>query len=293
MAAFYARASAALNSIPNIDWEIIISDNASVDGTEAEIRKICATDKRIKLICNARNFGHIRSPANSLFNASGDAVITMASDLQDPPEKIVDFVTAWQNGHKIVIAKRTESKESLLFSALRKTYYFVLDKISQVKQISGFTGFGLYDRKVVELMRQMAGSYPYIRGMIGEIGIKPEIIQFPQPARSFGVTKNNFNTLFDLAILGMTSQSAAPMRIAVYFGLGSSIVSMLIAATYLLIKIIWWNNIQFGTAPILIGMFFFGSVQLFFLGLIGEYIASMHLRMQNKPLVVERERVNF
>lgn len=280
-------------ALPDYDFEIILADNASTDATVQRIRTLAAADTRLKLIRNARNFGHIRSPMHALLQASGDAVIAMASDLQDPPELIPQFIAQWEQGVRIVAGVKPEVRSSWLLGQVRRLYYKIIGHISEVRQIQNFTGFGLYDRSVIEIVRQMDDPCPYFRGMVAEIGFPHVEVPYTQPARTRGITKNNFYSLYDLAMLGITSHSKLPIRIATMGGFALSALSLLVALIYLVYKLLRWDQFSVGMAPIVIGFFFFASVQLFFIGILGEYIASIHTQVQKRPLVIEAERVNF
>jgi glycosyltransferase involved in cell wall biosynthesis len=275
------------------EYEHVFIDNASTDGTPDKLRLIAAKDKRVKVILNARNFGHIRSPYYALLQAKGDAVIGMASDLQDPPERIPEFLRKWEEGYKIVIGVKIGSEESGLVFTLRSLYYRILRKLSDVQLIENFTGFGLYDRQVIDILREIQDPYPYFRGLIADIGFEPAKIIFTQPRRARGLSKNNFYTLYDLAMLGMTNHTKIPLRIATMFGFLSAFISFLIGLAYLIYKLLFWFQFSLGSAPIIIGLFFLGSVQLFFLGIVGEYIGAIYTQVMRRPLVIEKERINF
>ena len=277
----------------NYDYEHILIDNASTDQTVEILKEISAKDRRVKVIVNTRNFGQIRSPYHALLQASGDAVVCMAADLQDPPERIPDFINKWEEGYKIVIGVKTKSHESGLFHLLRTLYYRGLSTLSDVELIEHFTGFGLYDRKVVEILRQFDDPYPYFRGLIADIGFPIARIEFTQPPRKRGISKNNFYTLYDLAMLGMTGYTKVPLRLATMFGFFSAAISFLVGLAYLIYKLIFWFQFSLGSAPIIIGLFFLGSIQLFFLGIVGEYIGSIYTQIMKRPLVIEKERINF
>jgi len=279
--------------LPGHAFEILCIDNASTDRTVEVLRQIAAADPRVKVIVNNRNFGHIRSGYHAFLQAKGDAVVIMASDLQDPPEMIADFVRKWEQGYKIVLAQKTESKESPLFFLVRKTYYNVINRLSEIELVKNATGFGLYDRRVVEDIRQIGDPYPYFRGLICDLGYERALVPFTQPARKRGFTKNNFYTLWDMAMLGLTNHSKVPLRLAIFAGCGVGAVSFVIALIYLVYKLLFWSNFQVGTAPLVIGMFFIGAVQLVFIGLLGEYIGAIHTQVLRRPPVIERERVNF
>jgi len=286
------RVRATLENLP-YEYEHIFIDNCSTDSTVAVIRSVAARDKRVKAILNTRNFGHIRSPYYGLLQGTGDAVVAMASDLQDPPEKIADFVSKWEEGFKVVIGVKNKSEEFGLFHSIRGIYYRLLKSMSDVELIEHFTGFGLYDQQVVKTLRSIEDSYPYVRGLVAEIGYPIARIEFIQPARKKGITKNNFFTLYDLAMLGMTSYTKVPIRIVGLFGFASAALSFLIAIFYLVYKLMNWQSFSLGLAPIVIGLFFFASIQLIFLGVIGEYIGAICTQVLRRPLVVEKERINF
>lgn len=279
--------------LPQHSYELIVIDNASTDRSVEVLRRICANDKRVKAIVNTRNFGHIRSPYHALLNASGEAAIIMASDLQDPPEMIPEFVRKWEEGYKIVLAQKTNSKESYLFWLVRKAYYNLVTRLSEVELIKNATGFGLYDRQVLDSIREIDDPYPYFRGLICELGYSRALIPFEQPARKRGFTKNNLYTLYDNAMLGITNHSKVPLRLATFLGFCLGGLSFLIAFAYLIYKLLFWSRFQLGTAPVIIGIFFFGAVQLFFIGILGEYIGSIHTQVLRRPRVIEKERINF
>lgn len=289
----YEQVRSVFSTLPNYLYEHIFIDNASTDKTVAILKSIGEQDKNLKIIVNARNFGHIRSPYYGLMQANGDAVILLVADLQDPPNMMNDFLEKWEEGYPIAIGIKPESEESPLMFSIRKFYYHLVGKISEVKLIKNFTAFGLYDRKIINIFRQLDDPYPYLRGLISEIGFDVAKIPYNQPARRRGITKNNFYTLYDIAMLGITSHSKVPLRIATIAGFALSLISLLISIVYLLLKIAYWNDFGFGTAPILVGLFFFSSVQLFFIGLLGEYIAAIHTQVVKRPLVIEKERINF
>lgn len=287
------RIRAVFAGLPQYRYEHIIIDNCSTDRSVEKAKAIASRDHNVKLIVNARNFGHIRSPYYAMLQARGDAVIAMAADLQDPPEMIRDFLEQWESGYKVVVGVKTKSRESLPMSLVRRAYYRVIFRIADVKLIENFTGFGLYDRRVIDIVRGLDDPYPYFRGLIAEIGFEVARIPYTQPKRLRGITKSNFYTLYDLAMLGITSHSKVPIRLATMSGFALSVISMLISAVYLVLKLLFWEQFGFGLAPVLIGLFFFSSVQLFFIGLLGEYVASIHTHVMKRPLVVEKERVNF
>jgi glycosyltransferase involved in cell wall biosynthesis len=257
------------------------------------LRRAAAVEPRLKVIFNVRNFGHIRSPYHAILQARGDAVICLASDLQDPPEFIENFLPKWEAGWKVVAAIKGESKESPIFFAARRLYYRMIDRLSDVDLLRNFTGFGLYDRAVIELMREADDPYPYFRGQISEFGFPVARIPFKQERRKRGFSKNNFYTLFDLAMLGFTNHTKVPLRLASMAGFLMSLLCLGVSIGYLIYKLLNWNSFSLGTAPVVVGLFFIGSVQLFFIGVIGEYIGAIHTKVTRRPLVVERERLNF
>lgn len=286
------RIAAVMATLP-YDYEHICIDNASTDSTVKKIKDIAARDKRVKLIVNARNFGHIKSPYYGILQSRGDACILIASDLQDPPEMIAEFIKKWEDGFKIVLAVKPESEESSIMFFLRKAYYRFITRISEVPLVKNATGAGLFDRVVVDILRNINDSYPYFRGLLCEIGFPIATVPFKQPRRQRGVTKNNFYTLYDIAMLGITNHSKIPLRLMAMSGFLLAFLSLLVALAFFIAKLIYWNSFQLGSAPMLIGIFFFGAIQTFFIGVIGEYIGAIHTQVRNMPLVVEIERVNF
>ena len=265
--------------LPNYTFELIFIDNASTDSTVEVLKGIAATDKRVKIIVNNRNFGQIRSGYHAFLQAKGDAVVVMVSDLQDPPEMIPQFVKKWEEGYKIVLAQKTNSKESPIFFYIRKLYYNLINRLSEIELVKNATGFGLYDRRVVEDVRRINDPYPYFRGLICDLGYERALLPFTQPARTRGFTKNNWYTLWDLAMLGITNHSKVPLRLAVFAGLIVGSFSFFVAFIYLIYKLVFWSSFQVGTAPLVIGMFFIGAVQLIFIGLLGEYIGAIHTQV--------------
>ena len=274
-------------------YEHILIDNASTDRTVDILRDICAADDRVKVIVNTRNFGHIRSPYYGLLQGQGDAVIAIVADLQDPPTMIPEFLRHWEQGYKVVVGVKQASQENRLMFFIRRQFYRLIDILSEVPQIRNFTGFGLYDREVIQTLRDIDDPYPYFRGLISELGYARVEMPYSQPARRAGITKNNFYTLYDMAMLGITNHSKVPLRIAAIAGFVLSVVALLIAFVYLILKLVWWDTFDLGLAPLVIGVYFFGSVQLFFIGILGEYIGSIHTQVYHRPLVVEKERINF
>lgn len=268
-------------------------DNGSTDGTRAELRKLAAEDSRVRVIINNRNFGHVRSPFHGLLQAEGDAVIVMAADLQDPPELIPEFIRLWREGHEVVLGQKTNSQESPLFFAIRRAYYRLVKRLADVELLENVTGFGLYSRKAIEDLRALDEPYPYVRGLVSELGYKIARVPYEQPKRVRGITKNNFYTLYDVAMLGITSHSKVPLRLATMLGFASACVSFAVGLAYLIYKLVFWDRFAAGTAPLVIGLFFFASVQLFFIGILGEYIGAIHTRVFKRPLVIERERIGW
>lgn len=291
--ALYEQVRDAIGSMPGFTYEHIFIDNASTDRTLQHLRALAANDRNVKVIVNTRNFGHVRSPYHALLQAKGEAVIGMASDLQDPPSLIPELLRKWSEGYKIVMAVKPASEEGWLMARVRRTYYQVLARISNVSLTENFTGFGLYDREVIQTLRKIDDPYPYFRGLVADLGFEAATIEFKQPKRKHGVTHSNFFTMYDLAMLGLTSYSKAPLRLATMLGFFMSLVCFLVAMGYLVMKLLFWYRFTFGQAPLLIGIFFLGSVQLLFIGLIGEYVGAIHTQVQHRPLVIEKERINF
>ena len=289
----FRRVWAVVAKFPQYDWEYVIIDNCSTDGTAAVLRKAAGAEPRLKVIFNMRNFGHIRSPYHAILQTRGDAVIYLASDLQDPPEFIEKFIPEWEAGWKVVAAIKNESEESPVFFAARRLYYKIVARLADVDLLRNFTGFGLYDRQVIEILRTSDDPYPYFRGQISELGFPIARIPFSQPRRKRGFSKNNFYTLFDIAMLGFTNHTKVPLRLASMAGFFMSMVCLAISMGYVIYKLMNWYEFTLGTAPVVIGLFFIGSVQLFFIGVIGEYIGAIHTKVTKRPLVVERERLNF
>lgn len=289
----YKQVKKVFERINDCVYEHIFIDNASKDNTVSILKRLAATDKSVKIIVNTRNFGHIRSPYHALLQAEGDAVILLVADLQDPPSMIKDFIDKWQEGYKIVLGVKTQSKESPAMFAIRKMYYNFINRVSEIELTKNNTGFGLYDKKIIEILRQIDDPYPYFRGLISDIGFESYKIEYEQPVRKRGITKNNFYTLYDMAMLGITNHSKIPLRLAAMIGFLMSALSLLVALGYFIAKLLFWNSFTMGTAPLIIGLFLFSSVQLFFIGIIGEYIGSIHTQVLKRPLVVEKERINF
>lgn len=279
--------------LPSYDYEHLFIDNASEDDTVKILKKAAMEDKKVKVIVNAKNFGHIRSPFYGLLQTTGDAAISLSADFQDPPEMIKEFVKKWEAGSKIVVGIKAKSKESFLMFSVRRLFYLIISKISETEYIKNFTGFGLYDRSFVDELRKIKDPYPYFRGLVAQLGYDREEIEFIQPKRKAGKTSNNFYTLFDMAMLGFVNHSKVPLRLASFLGFAIAILSFLVAVVYFVLKLIYWNEFKAGVAPLLIGFFFFSAIQLFFIGMVGEYIGAIYTQVQNRPLVVERERINL
>lgn len=290
---FVSRVHAVMPTLPHYDYEIIVIDNASSDATPEILRRIATGDRKLKVILNSRNFGHIRSPYYALLQSSGDASIAMASDLQDPPEKIPELLARWEEGFKAVVAVKSESEETPLFFFIRKAYYRIIHRLADFDIIENFTGFGLYDRQIIDYCRNLRDPYPYFRGIIADIGLPTARVPFVQPRRKRGLTKSNFYILYDMAMLGITNHSKVPLRIAAMSGFAMSLLSLLLGLAYFIYKILFWSRFTVGVAPVVIGLFLFSSVQLFFIGILGEYIGAIHTQILDRPLVVEKERINF
>jgi len=274
-------------------YEQIYIDNHSTDNTIPILRKIAKSDKNIKIIINTRNFGRIRSPFHGILQGSGDVVISMASDFQDPPSLMPEFIHRWEEGYKVVMAVKTSRKEYRIFSWIRKFYYRLQQKLSEIHLVENTTGFGLYDREVIEKLRSLNDPYPYFRGLVADLGYEIATVPFVQPPGKQGITKNNLYTLYDMAMLGLTNNSKVPLRLATTLGFITAFVSTLIGLFYFIYKLTHWQSFSLGLAPIAVGLFFFSSIQLIFLGIIGEYIGAIYTQVLKRPLVVEKERINF
>jgi glycosyltransferase involved in cell wall biosynthesis len=288
----YRRVRAAIAQT-GYRYEHIFIDNSSEDRTVEILKGIAAQDSNVRIIVNARNFGHIRSPMHALYQACGDGVIGIVADLQDPPEMIPDLIREWENGYSMVLAvKRTSGEHPVMFW-IRKRYYRLIESLSTIRTVENFTGFGLYDRKVVDLVKTYDDPYPYFRGMIAEIGLPHKELLYDQPARQRGITKNNLYSLYDMGMLAITNLSKVPLRLMTFSGFASALVCILVGLGYLIYKLMFWYRFSVGIAPLVIGMFFFASVQLAALGILGEYIGAIFTLVQKRPYVVERERINF
>ena len=290
----HRRVLAMAASLPEYRFEHLFIDNASKDGTVSVLREMAAEDAGVKVIVNTRNFGQVRSPMHAFLQAEGEAVGILFADLQDPPELFVEMIREWGKGFPIVAAIKTSSEENGLMYRLRSAYYRLVARLTDVEVLEHFTGFGLYDRYVVEQIRtNFRDPYPYFRGMIAELGLPCARVTYNQKRRERGITKNNFYTLYDMAMLGITNLSKVPLRLVIFFGFISALISLALGTFYLAYKLIFWNSFSVGMAPLVLGLFFLGSVQLIALGIIGEYIGSIHTFVLNRPLVTEKERINF
>ena len=279
--------------LANYDYEIIFIDNCSTDNTRPLLRELCKGNRRIKAIFNARNFGQSNSYYYGVCQASGDCVIIVCADFQDPLELIPVFVREWENGYKIVSAIKTKSKENKLMRLVRTCYYKLIKKMSDIQQIEHFTGFGLYDKSFVDIMRDLRDPTPHLRGIVAELGFKRKDISYTQQKRKAGKSKYSWYILYDLAMLSFTSYTKAGLRIAAILGFITGGLSLIAALAYFIYKLLHWDYFTVGIAPIVMGVFFFGSVQLFFIGFIGEYVMAINTRLMNRPLVIEEERINF
>ena len=289
----YRRVRGEFLKLRKYRYEHIFIDNNSSDGTVAALKRIAARDRNVRIIANARNFGHIRSPMHALLQTQGDAVVGIVADLQDPPSLLPEMLAKWEEGYAMVLCVKRSSEESGLMFWLRKKYYSWIERLSSIQTFQNFTGFGLYDRKVVDAVRAFDDPYPYFRGMIAEIGLPHCEIQYDQPARKRGVSKHNFYALYDLAMLGVTNLSKVPLRFVTLLGFFCSGLSLFVGLVYLVYKLLFWSNFTVGIAPLVIGLFFLGSVQLLSMGILGEYIGSIQTYVRKRPYVIERERINF
>lgn len=279
--------------LTSYDYEFIFIDNDSRDKSREILRELCKKDNKLKAIFNAKNFGQFNSPYYAMLQSSGDATILMAADFQDPIEMIPKYVSAWEEGYKIAIGIKKASKENVLMYKLRTLYYKMIKKLSDVEQIEHFTGFGLYDKAFIEVMRKLDDPTPFLRGIVAELGFKRKEIAYEQPKRRAGITSNNLYRLYDAAMLSITSYTKLGLRLATLIGAMSGGFSFFVAIIYLILKLLYWDRFPAGMVPILIGMLFLGSIQIFFIGMIGEYILTINQRVMKRPLVVEEERINF
>jgi glycosyltransferase involved in cell wall biosynthesis len=289
----YQAIKAIFAGLPDYRYEHIFIDNASKDGTARVLRELASENPQVKVILNARNFGHVRSGYYALLQAKGDAVIALACDFQDPPELIPEFLRRWAAGARVVLGVKESSEESGIFYALRNRYYSLLARIADIELVKQSTGFGCFDQSVIEALRRIDDPYPYFRGLIAEIGHEPSIVPFRQPTRQRGISSQNFYTLYDLAFLGIVNHSKVPLRMATMTGFALAVLSLFVALGYLVAKLLFWNQFTLGIAPILIGFFFLTSVQLLFIGILGEYIGSIYTHVRHHPHVFEKARINF
>lgn len=279
--------------LPQYDYEILFIDNDSSDTTRVKLRQLCASNPKIKAIFNAKNFGQFNSPYYGILQTTGDCTIPVCADFQDPIDVIPRLVAEWEKGFKIVCAIKSSSKESKIMYFLRSCYYKLIKKMSSVEQIEHFTGFGLYDKSFVQVLRDLKDPIPFIRGIVGELGFKKTEIEYTQAQRRAGKTHNNFYTLYDAAMLSFTSYTKIGLRLATFLGAICATVSIIVAIIYFILKLVYWDRFTAGMVPLILLVSFLGSLQLFFIGLMGEYILSMNKRLMNRPLVVEEERINF
>lgn len=279
--------------LPEYDYELVFIDNYSTDGTRQKLEQICSRNEKIKAIFNAKNFGQFNSPFYGICQTTGDCTISMCCDFQDPVNLIPRLVHEWEKGYKIVAAIKTQSEENKILRFLRSCYYKIIKKMSSVEQIEHFTGTGLYDKSFIDVLRRLDDPIPFMRGIVAELGFRRKDIPYMQAKRRAGNTHNNWYTLYDAAMLSFTSYTKVGLRLATFLGFIFAVLDMVFAIIYLVAKLIWWDRFPMGTAPLLIGMFFMGSIQLIFMGLLGEYVMSINTRMMNRPLVIEEKRINF
>lgn len=280
-------------NLPNYDYEIIFIDNDSKDNTRALLREICRRNPKVKAIFNAKNFGQFNSPYYGMLQTSGDCTILVCCDFQDPIEMIPQIVAEWEKGARIVSCIKTASKENRIMRFLRTCYYKIIKKMSDVDQIEHFTGFGLYDRSFIDVLRNLNDPTPFLRGIVAELGFKRVSIEYTQAKRRAGKTKNNFFTLFDAAMLSFTSYTKVGLHLVTFAGMILSALSILAALVYLVLKLLYWDRFSAGFAPMIIGLFFLNAIELLFIGFVGEYVMSINTRVMNRPLVIEEERINF
>ena len=277
----------------NYDYEHIVIDNSSTDNTIKILKELSKKSKNLKVIINKKNFGHIRSPMHGMFQASGDVVILMMSDFQDPIELITQYIKEWENGSKVVMGQKDSSDENFLIHHIKNIGYKFINKISDDPLLINTTGSGLYDKSIIDIIKKIDDPYPYFRGLISEITNETKLIKYHQPKRTKGKTKNNFYTLYDIGILGIVKHSKIPLRLMTIFGFLFSFFSILTAIIFFIYKLIYWDSFDLGVAPIIIGLFALGSVQIFILGFIGEYVMNILTQTRKLPLVIEKERINF
>jgi glycosyltransferase involved in cell wall biosynthesis len=289
----YMKVKNIFSEMKKYKYEHVFIDNASTDKTATILKTIAKKDSNVKIIINTRNFGWIRSPNYALKQAYGDAVIHLVADFQDPPELIKDFIRHWEDGFKVVVGIKRNTEELFVMSIIRKIFYHIINSISDVGLLKDFTGYGLYDKKFIDIYRTINDPYPYFRGLISEIGFDVKAVYYKQLRRRRGITSSNFYRLYDVAMLGFVNHSKVPLRLSCFIGFLVGILSLIVAFVYFVYKIIFWDKFNLGMAPLVIGLFFFASIQLFFIGIIGEYIGAIYTQVKNKPLVIEKERINF
>jgi glycosyltransferase involved in cell wall biosynthesis len=289
----YQQVKEVFARIADYRYEHVFIDNSSTDKTVQILREIAKNDFNVKVIINSRNFGATRSPYHALLQSRSDATIVVMADLQDSPPMIKDLIKKWEDGYKLVLAVKEKSEESAVMFAIRRLYYNTYNKLSNIQIVTNYCGFGLYDKAIVDILRKLDDPYPDLRSLLGEIGFERAILTYTQPKRKKGKTKNNFYNLYDQAMLGITSNSKIPLRLASFIGFFVAALSLLVATGYFIYKLIYWQNFQLGIAPLVIGIFFLGGVQLLFLGVIGEYIGAIFTQVKKRPLVIEKERINF
>lgn len=277
----------------NYDYEHIVIDNKSTDDTRKILKSLASVDKNLKLILNNKNYGHIRSPYHAIMESNGDAIILISADFQDPPELIPDLISKWESGSNVVMLKRKSSSENFIMKTIRNFFYKFISKISDTKLTKNTTGSGIYDKKIVENLKKINDPYPYFRGLVTELTDNIETIEFHQPLRKFGKTKNNFFSLYDIAILGIIKHSKFPIRAMIMFGFFFSLICLIIAFSYFILKVIFWSQFSLGLAPLIIGIFGIASFQILLLGILGEYVILILTHTRNLPLVIEEERINF
>lgn len=289
----YEKVKKVFNEIDNVSYKHLFIDNDSIDNSQNIIRSICEKDKNVLAIFNRKDYGHIKSPYHAITVCDTDAVIFLVADLQDPPELIREFVESWINGEKLVVAVKKTSKESKIFFMVRKIYYFLLNLIADEELQKNFLGFGLFDKEVVNYLKSIKDPEPYLRGLVIESGFKPKIIEYDQNQRERNFTKNNFFTLYDLAMIGITAYSKWPLRIIIFLSFFTGLISFVVGIGYGFAKLLYWETFQAGISPLLILVTLMFSIIMFFLGFVAEYILAIHIRLKNRPLVKEKERINF
>ncbi len=294
IAELYRRIVLIFETLKKYNFTLLFIDNFSIDGTRDEIEELCKTDKRVRAIFNSRNFGHVRSPFHGFLQAEGDAVITMVSDLQVDPEIIYEYVKKWEEGNDLVIGVKMNNVDSFVLKIFKNAFYFIINRLSDIPLKKNFIGMGLYDRKVVDALKAYSSDpYPYFRGLVLEVGFKLAEVSYEYHGRKRGVSKNNFLTLYDLAMLGIVSHSKIPLRLCTLTGFIFSFLSFFIGLFYLGYKLMYWDSFRLGLAPIMVGIFLIGSLQLMFMGIIGEYVGFIFTKLQKHPHVIEERRINF